>query len=62
MKVENLTMLDITSPKIVEIQISHDSKTVWINVDGICRLRACRIQNLKLNDERKQSDGPQKSN
>lgn len=55
-------MLDITSPKIVEIQISHDSKTVWINVDGICRLRACRIQNLKLNDERKQSDGPQKSN
>ena len=45
------SMLDITSPETVEIQIRNDATTIWINVDGICRLRACRIKNLILIDE-----------
>jgi len=44
-------MQDITAPETVEIQIRSDAKTIWINIDGICRLRACRIKNLVLIDE-----------
>jgi len=44
-------MQDITAPETVEIQIRSDAKTIWINIDGICRLRACRIKNLILIDE-----------
>jgi len=44
-------MIDITAPETVEIQIRSDAKTIWINIDGICRLRACRIKNLVLIDE-----------
>lgn len=44
--------LDVTEPQSVEILIRHDGKTVWINVNGTCLLRACRIKRLVLNDER----------
>jgi hypothetical protein len=40
--------LDITSPEHVQIQIKHDRKVIWVNVDGICRLRICQIKNLIL--------------
>jgi hypothetical protein len=36
-------MLDITSPTDVEIKIRADRKVVWINVEGSCVFRACRI-------------------
>ena len=48
-------MLDIAEPEIVQIQISRNSKTgttVWINVDGICRLRATRVKNIRIDDDR----------
>ena len=45
-------MNDITAPEHVQIQIRSDGKVVWINVDGICVLRACRIGRLKVNDDR----------
>jgi len=53
---EELTTLDITKPKFVEIDIRNDGKVVWINIDGICRLRACRIgkDRLVVNDRRKE--------
>ena len=53
---KELTMLDITKPKFVEIDIRNDGKVVWINIDGICRLRACRIgkDRLVVNDRRKE--------
>ena len=49
-------MKDITAPEEVEILIKEDGKVIWINVDGICELRACRIGKLTLNDERKKKD------
>lgn len=49
---KSLTMLDITGPQEVEIKISYDGRTVWINVDGICRLRCCRIEEIDLTDAR----------
>lgn len=34
-----IQMIDIRAPDAVEIAFSADGKTMWINVDGICRLR-----------------------
>lgn len=45
-------MIDVTAPEILEILIRTDGKVVWINVDGVCRFRACKLKNLVLNDER----------
>ena len=42
-------MEDVTAPRHVEIRIREDGKVVWVNVDGICRFRACRIENLIVN-------------
>ena len=50
--VKNLTSLDVTAPIHVEIVIRSDGTVIWVNIDGICRLRACRITKLTLNDER----------
>lgn len=44
--------IDITAPEVVEILIREDGEVVWVNVDGICRFRACRIRNVQLNDLR----------
>lgn len=45
-------MQDITRPEIVEIQIRSDGKVVWVNVDGVCALRACNIKEVIVIDER----------
>jgi len=36
----------------VEVKIRWDGKVLWINVDGICVCRVCRINKLILVDER----------
>lgn len=46
------SMKDITAPDVVEVEIRSDGKVVWINVDGKCALRACRIKRLVINDGR----------
>jgi Lon protease-like protein len=46
-------MVDVSEPRIVEIQIRSDGKVVWVNVDGICRFRACKVKKLEVQDERK---------
>jgi hypothetical protein len=48
--------VNLTQPSVVQIVIRQDGKTVWINVDGVCRLRVCRIEKLLLEDQRYQSD------
>lgn len=53
MKIEKVSMLDITSPKVVEVRISADGKVLWINVDEICVLRCCQIKVITVDDERK---------
>jgi hypothetical protein len=50
--VKNLSCLDITAPDEVEIQIRSDGKVMWVNINGMCRLRVCRIAHLTLNDDR----------
>ena len=45
-------MTDVTAPQIVEILIREDGKVVWVNVDGECLFRACKIRHIQLNDER----------
>ena len=44
--------LDITGAKIVEVSIRSDGKVIWINVDGVCRLRVCQIEHLEIDDRR----------
>jgi len=45
--------LDLTAPKEVEILIRYDGTVVWVNVDGTCRFRACRIGKLVVDDKRR---------
>lgn len=42
-------MVDVRGPKAVDIQISTDKKTIWINIDGICFFRCTHIELLMLN-------------
>lgn len=44
-------MIDIRGPEIVGVQISADAKTLWVCVDGACRLRISRIPKLELRNE-----------
>lgn len=53
---ETIQLVDINGPEVVEIKIRNDGKVVWINVDGICRLRACQIKQLILEDDRRNDD------
>lgn len=43
-------MIDITEPQEVEVLIREDHKTLWINVDGVCRLRVSHISKLQIDD------------
>lgn len=46
-------MIDITAPKVgVQVQVSADGRVLWINVDGICQLRAHDIPVLEVCDQR----------
>lgn len=45
--------LDIVNPMTpVEVEIRQDGKVLWVNIDGICRLRVCQISHLILKDNR----------
>jgi hypothetical protein len=50
------TMLDVTGPQLVEIQIRSDGKVIWVNIDGVCLLRCCRIESLRIDDARNMSE------
>lgn len=41
-------MEDLSDPLVVQIVLSDDGRRLWINVDGVCRLRCSRIVNLDL--------------
>ena len=46
-------MVDIIAPKLsVGLAISSDSKVIWVDVDGLCVLRICRIPALTVTDNR----------
>ena len=44
---------DVTAPQHVEIKVRADGQVVWVNINGVCALRACQIQELVINDESK---------
>jgi hypothetical protein len=35
---------DITAPDHVEVLVSPDGNLIWVNVDGECALRCCRVK------------------
>lgn len=45
-------MQDITAPEEVEILVRRDGTVIWVNIDGRCALRACRIKQLVVEDGR----------
>lgn len=46
---KEIRMIDIADPTHgVEIQIRPDKKCLWVNVDGICKLRVTRHTSGKL--------------
>ena len=45
--------LDLTGAENCEVVIKEDGKVLWINVEGVCALRVCRIDNLVLDDRRR---------
>lgn len=32
-------MVDVRGPDIVQVEVSQDGGTLWVNIDGVCRLR-----------------------
>ena len=46
-------MKDLSGPEYLEVVISEDGKTLWINDEFTCLFRACRIRNFKLDDRRR---------
>ena len=44
---------DITAPKVIEIVISYNGKTVWVNTESRCKFRACKIGKLVIDDRRR---------
>ena len=49
-------MIDIIVPSYIDICVSKDNKVLWINVDGVCRLRACQVKNLTIDAFNKHFD------
>ena len=48
-------MVDVNAPIVVDVEISADGKVIWVNVDGICRLRCCQMKPkvVRILDQRK---------
>lgn len=44
--------LDIVAPEILTIRIGHKGRSVWINVDDVCRVRLQHVGQIKIKDER----------
>jgi len=49
-RARNLTrnMVSLEGADHVDVCMSKDNKTLWINVDGVCVLRICRIKKMDL--------------
>lgn len=46
-------MIDIANADLVEIEVSPNGQKIWVNVDGLCRLRINGRYQLSVKDERK---------
>lgn len=45
-------MVDITGADIVQIRVSPNGRTIWVNREEACLLRICRIEQLVIDDMR----------
>ena len=43
---------DMVGAEFVEVEIRHDGKVLWINRDGVCVCRICRIDEIRVLDRR----------
>lgn len=50
-------MVDCVNNEEVEVRISVDGR-LWVNVDGICRLRAYKAKQIIIEDERQITNEP----
>lgn len=50
-EIREYKFLDITMPDHLEIKIDKRRHVVWINIDGVCVLRACRIGKIEITEE-----------
>lgn len=50
MDISTPNMIDIRGPEHVEIALDEDHETIWVNVDGVCRLRICGVKHLVIDD------------
>lgn len=48
--------IDVTGAEYCEIRIRDDGTVIWVNVDGICVCRICRIENLSVVDDRRKEE------
>lgn len=55
MQTRELTLLDLDGENTatVEIEVDRAGKKVWVNIDGVCRLRCCRAKVVVVQDDRK---------
>jgi hypothetical protein len=54
MDIRNKTTVDLIEPEVVQIVIRDDGKVIWVNADGICMFRACRVGTILVEDQRKE--------
>jgi len=53
-------MIDVTGAEAVEVRISMDGSTMWVNTEQGCVLRICRAKIIQVEDERKRYFQPKK--
>jgi hypothetical protein len=42
--------MDITGADTVQVSHSSNGSVIWVNVNGLCLLRICRIRHLEFGD------------
>ena len=40
--------IDVNGAHAVQVETSDDGTVLWVNVNGVCLVRICRIKNLEL--------------
>ena len=49
-------LTDIRAPQSVQVTIRADGKVLWVDVDGACRLRCCKIGRFEIDDLREEAN------
>ena len=52
MEIREYNFLDIAEPKVIQIEVNPTGSILWVNIDGLCVLRVCKIAKLTIIDNR----------